>query len=38
MLGMHSENVTINVHTSQQDQLVYRIALRGQSDEELAEA
>lgn len=38
MLGVQSENVTMNVHTSQQDQRVYRLALQGPIDQEFVEA
>jgi len=38
MLGVQSEDVTMTAHTSQQDQQVYRITLRGRIDEEFVEA
>ena len=38
MLGVQSEDVTMTAHTSQQDQQVYRITLRGLIDEEFVEA
>jgi hypothetical protein len=38
MLGVPSEDITMTANTSQQDQQVYRITLRGQLDEEFVEA
>ena len=38
MLGMQSEDITMAAHTSQQDQRVYRITLRGRMDEEFVAA
>jgi hypothetical protein len=38
MLRVLSENITMTAHTSQQDQQVYRITLRGLIDEEFVEA
>ena len=32
MLGVQSEDIIMTAHTSQQDQQVYRITLRGQID------
>ena len=38
MLGVQSGDVAMSVHTSQQDQRVYCITLRGQIDQEFVEA
>ena len=38
MLEVQSEDITMTAHTSQQDQHVYRITLRGQIDEAFVEA
>ena len=38
MLEVQSEDITMTAHTSQQDQRVYRITLRGRIDEEFVEA
>ena len=38
MLEVQSEDITMTAHTSQQDQQVYRITLRGQIDEAFVEA
>jgi hypothetical protein len=38
MLEVQSEDVTMTAHTSQQEQQVYRITLRGLIDEEFVEA
>jgi hypothetical protein len=38
MLEVQSEDITMTAHTSQQEEQVYRIALRGQIDEEFVEA
>ena len=38
MLEVQSEDITMTVHTSQQEEQVYRVTLRGQIDEEFVEA
>jgi hypothetical protein len=38
MLGERSEEVTMTAHTSQQNQRIYRITLRGPVDEEFVAA